>query len=57
MDIIAEIRRRYFVGHESISAIARSLSLSRPTVRKHLNTPPPSVIGWGGAIPPHQPVV
>lgn len=38
MDIIAEIRRRHFVSKESISSIARSLGLSRPTVRKHLKT-------------------
>lgn len=38
MDFIAEIRRRHFVSGESISAIARSLKLSRPTVRKHLQT-------------------
>ncbi len=38
MDIIAEIRRRHLVSGESISAIARSLKLSRPTVRKHLHT-------------------
>jgi len=38
MDQIAEIRRRYFVNKETISAIARALNLSRPTVRKHLNT-------------------
>lgn len=38
MDIIAEIRRRHFVSGETISSIARSLNLSRPTVRKHLNT-------------------
>lgn len=38
MDIIAEIRRRHLVSGESISAIARSLNLSRPTVRKHLQT-------------------
>ncbi len=38
MDIIAEIRRRHLVSNESISAIARSLNLSRPTVRKHLRT-------------------
>ena len=35
MDIIAEIRRRHLVSKESISAIARDLNLSRPTVRKH----------------------
>ena len=38
MHIIAEIRRRHFVDGESISAIARSLKISRPTVRKHLKT-------------------
>ncbi len=38
MDIIAEIRRRHPVSRESISSIARSLKISRPTVRKHLKT-------------------
>lgn len=38
MDIIAEIRRRHLVSGESISSIARGLNLSRPTVRKHLQT-------------------
>ena len=38
MDLIAEIRRRHFVSKESISSIARTLNLSRPTVRKHLCT-------------------
>lgn len=38
MDIIAEIRRRHLVSGESISSIARSLKISRPTVRKHLST-------------------
>ncbi|MCH9639647.1 MAG: hypothetical protein K0U40_09150 [Betaproteobacteria bacterium] len=36
MDIIAEVRRRHFVSGENISAISRSLNISRPTVRKHL---------------------
>ena len=36
MEFIAEIRRRHFVSGESISAIAQSLKLSRPTVRKAL---------------------
>jgi len=36
MEFIAEIRRRHFVGGESVSAIARDLQLSRPTVRKAL---------------------
>lgn len=38
MHLIAEIRRRHYVDGESISSIARSLKLSRPTVRKHLKT-------------------
>ena len=38
MDLIAEIRRRHLVSGESITSIARSLKLSRPTVRKHLRT-------------------
>ncbi len=38
METIAKIRRRHFVGKESISSIARDLGLSRPTVRKHLKT-------------------
>ena len=38
MDIIAEVRRRHLVSGESISPIARSLKISRPTVRKHLST-------------------
>ena len=38
MEFIAEIRRRHLVGGESISSIARSLQLSRPTIRKHLRT-------------------
>ena len=36
MEFIAEIRRRHFVSGESISSIARSLKLSRPTVRNAL---------------------
>jgi len=36
MDIIAKVRRRHLVSGESISSIARSLKISRPTVRKHL---------------------
>ena len=38
MDIIAEVRRRHFVSGENISSISRSLKISRPTVRKHLET-------------------
>lgn len=33
MDHVAEIRRRYFINNENISEIAKSLKLSRPTVR------------------------
>ena len=43
MDIIAEVRRRHLVSGESISSIARSLKISRPTVRKHLSTEVESV--------------
>jgi DNA-binding transcriptional ArsR family regulator len=38
MQVIAEIRRRHLVSKESISSVARDLKLSRPTVRKHLQT-------------------
>ena len=38
MAIIFEIRRRRRKQKQSISAIAREMGLSRPTVRKHLNT-------------------
>jgi len=38
MDIIYEIRRRRSVQQQSISAIARDMGISRPTVRKHLKT-------------------
>jgi transposase len=38
MEVIAEIRRRHLVSKESVSSIARDLKLSRPTVRKHLQT-------------------
>jgi len=37
METIGKIRRRHHVGGESISAIARSLNLSRNTVKKYLN--------------------
>jgi transposase len=36
METIAKIRRRHLVNGESISAIARDLNLSRPTVRKYI---------------------
>jgi len=48
MELIAEIRRRHFVGGESISALSRSVGLSRPTVRKHLLTTIPPVYSWAG---------
>jgi transposase len=38
MDIIYEVRRRHAVQLQSVSAIAREMGISRPTVRKHLNT-------------------
>ncbi len=38
MDIIYEIRRRHLIQKQTISAIARDMGLSRPTVRKHLKT-------------------
>ncbi len=38
MDIIYEIRRRHLVQKQTITEIARDMGLSRPTVRKHLNT-------------------
>ena len=39
MEFIAEIRRRHLVNGESVSSIARSLQLSRPTVRKAIKAP------------------
>lgn len=38
MDMIYEIRRRHKVQKQSISKIAREKGLSRPTVRKHVDT-------------------
>ena len=38
MDMIYEIRRRYLVQKQTITAIAKDMGLSRPTVRKHLLT-------------------
>lgn len=38
MDLIAEIRRRHHVDKESISSLAKTFKLSRPTIRKHLKT-------------------
>jgi len=37
-DIIYEIRRRHSVQKQSITAIARDMGISRPTVRKYLQT-------------------
>ncbi|MBT2866796.1 helix-turn-helix domain-containing protein [Chromobacterium violaceum] len=36
METIGKIRRRHLVGNESISTVARSLNLSRNTVKKYL---------------------
>jgi DNA transposition AAA+ family ATPase len=38
MDIINEIRRRHSIQKQTITAIAREMGISRPTVCKHLNT-------------------
>lgn len=38
MDIIYEIRRRHLVQKQTITEIVRDMGLSRPAVRKHLNT-------------------
>jgi DNA-binding transcriptional regulator LsrR (DeoR family) len=38
MDIIYELRRRHLVQKQTISAIAREMGISRPTVRRHLTT-------------------
>jgi hypothetical protein len=38
MDVIAEIRRRFHVDHETITSLATTFNLSRPTIRKHLKT-------------------
>ncbi|MFZ2168208.1 MAG: IS21 family transposase [Methylococcaceae bacterium] len=38
MDMIAEIRRLHFVENETVSALAKTFKLSRPTIRKHLKT-------------------
>ena len=54
MDMIAEIRRRHLVSRESISAIARDLKLSRPTVRKHCRTQADPVYRRDKQPPPCQ---
>ena len=38
MDMIYEIRRRYLVQKQTVTDIAKDMGLSRPTVRKHINT-------------------
>ena len=38
MDVIAEIRRRFHVDNETVTSLAAAFNLSRPTIRKHLNT-------------------
>jgi transposase len=38
MDVIAEIRRRHFIEKETITSLAETFKLSRPTIRKHLKT-------------------
>lgn len=38
MYLIAEIRRRHLVDGESLSSIARTMNISRPTIRKYLDT-------------------
>lgn len=38
MDVIAEIRRRFHVDNETVTSLAETFKLSRPTIRKHLNT-------------------
>lgn len=38
MDIFYENRRRHSVQKQTITAIAREMGISRPTVHKHLNT-------------------
>lgn len=38
MDIIYEIRRRYLIQKQTVTAIAKDMGLSRPTIRKYLIT-------------------
>lgn len=38
MNVIAEIRRRYHLDKETISSLSKTFNLSRPTIRKHINT-------------------
>jgi hypothetical protein len=38
MSVIAEIRRRFHVENETITSLADAFNLSRPTIRKHINT-------------------
>ena len=38
MDVIPEIRRLHFVDDVTITDLSKQFKLSRPTIRKHLNT-------------------
>lgn len=38
MDVIAEIRQRFYVENETITSLASAFNISRPTIRKHLKT-------------------
>lgn len=38
MEDVAEIRWLHFVEHVTVSDLAKQFKLSRPTIRKHLNT-------------------
>ena len=38
MVVIAEIRRLHFVENKTVSALALTFKISRPTIRKHLKT-------------------
>ena len=51
MNVIAEIRRRFHVDKETITSLANTFNLSRPTIRKHLNTVDESV--YRREIQPH----
>jgi hypothetical protein len=38
MNVIAEIRRRYHIDKETITSLSKAFNISRPTIRKHINT-------------------
>ena len=38
MAVIAEIRLRFHVDNETVTSLAKTFNLSRPTIRKHINT-------------------